>query len=127
MMRTPRKGSLAFDICQAFVDHGSMTMPQIVSRFSHRQTKTIYSAVNQQRYYNILELVDGVYRLTKPARVHYGLDEPEPEQPIAQCYETKPINPKYIPSREVSRPGAEPLRDISFKTGSVGFPVGYRI
>jgi hypothetical protein len=106
-----------------------MTMPQIVSLFKNRQFKTIYSAVNQQRFYGVLDLVHGVYSLTKAARVHYGLEAPEPvPAPVLPPCESSPsINAKYIPSLAARRPDALEPRDISYKNGSTDFRVGYRI
>lgn len=133
MSYLPKKGSLRDRVCKVLAERGPMAMHEITKVFIGERNHTISSAVFQLKFHKALVEDNGVYELSDFVRPHYGLTEagkvPAPKAkdeslvpPRDATQFNKPWSGKFSLS---NAPRREPIRDdVSFKTGSVGFPVG---
>lgn len=125
-MYLPKKDSLRERICRSILNHGPMEMDQIIDTFQGERGDMVKKAVFQLKFHKALEeSSEGGYSLTEHVKVHYGVlparEKPEPEIPVRAW---KDWSGKYDPLNGLRR--EEIRRDIGFKTGSIGFPIGYQ-
>ena len=119
-MYKPKKDSLRDQICRHILAQGkALDMAEIAEAFPGQQYSTITSSVFNMKHRRALTETNGDYWLANHILRHYGIDAPEDPKPEIKIEVTfKPLSDKH---KFWLAPRREPLRDISFKSGSAHF------
>lgn len=122
----PKKGSLRDRVCQVMIKHGEpMSARQIADIFKGERASSVFTAVNQLKFYGALSLDKGFYELLPHTLQHYGV---EVEMPVKEEIVAAPkASFKPWPGKFsfANAPRREPIRDASFLNGSIGFSYGF--
>lgn len=131
-MRIPNNKSRAYKVAMYLHRSGGATKAECLTEFNDWQPAHVREAINYMASENMLSERDGVFKVKLYLATHFDQCEPEDGAvsalvPSREAVPFKPLSSKYMLPKVAPRSDAEPLRDIAFKTGSVGFPVGYRL
>lgn len=131
-MRIPNNKSRAYKVAMYLHRSGGATKAECIAEFHDWRTTHVREAINYMASENMLSERDGVFKVKPYLATHF--DQCEPVEgavsalvPPRSAPESRPLSAKFMLPKEPPRDDAQPLRDWSYKVGSVGFPVGYRL
>lgn len=123
----PKKDSLRDRVCRVMIKHGEpMSARQIADIFKGERASSVFTAVNQLKFYGALALDKGFYSLLPHTLQHYGVEIEMPVKEDVVPAKTATFNPwsgKYSFANAMRR---EPIREVSFLNGGIGFGYGYQ-
>lgn len=129
-MNFPLPNSNRDKVLHVFARHGQLNCDSASRLLIKLQRKQVTTAIYKLAEEGLLVRKGYSYELSEAAAEHFDSIETPTEYvgqivPPRTSTEFKPLSAKHMLPR-VSPRDDSPLREVSFKTGSIGFSVGYR-
>lgn len=120
-MYTPHPGTLRDTICRAFLSNPRMNLDELIYALGSRRTSNVKVAVRDLKLLKALVCSDGQLTLASYLQMYYRDGTKPAAQEVVLTSIFKPWSGKHNLPRIPLRPDADPLRDMSFQTGTQGF------